>query len=55
MSMLFRDVRHGERAGGYSLVHRQHDGQHTREVGCCLEEYLAFMEGFPDQFILLVI
>ena len=37
------------------LIYWQHDRKHGREVGCCLQEYLAFMESLYNELILLVI
>ena len=38
-----------------ALVDGQHDGQHAGEVGRCLEEDAALVEGLADELVLLVI
>lgn len=38
-----------------SLVDRKHDRKHGGKVRCGLKEYSTFMQGFFDEFVLLVI
>ena len=39
----------------HALVYWQHNRKHGREIGRCLQEYLAFMEGLHNELILLII
>ena len=38
-----------------TLVYWQHDGEHGGEIGGCLEENLALVEGLDDELVLLVV
>jgi hypothetical protein len=37
------------------LVDRQHYGKHVAKIGCRLEEYTSFMEGFAYELILFIV
>ena len=42
-------------AGTSALVDGEHDGEHAGEVGRCLEEDAALVEGLADELVLLVV